>query len=269
MKTIMVAGPYIGEFGYELFKWQGYIRSQAKNYDRVIVASRPGHGVLYSDFSDTFISYVSPINPCAGIANAPAGEDFYEVAGKVFSGIPYNRIIVPFKLEKDTPQEDVSYGRKGKYIKYDMVIHARKIKVQAGDMRDSDKVLKESRNWSEANWGLLMHIPFIRKLKVCCIGHVDAAIHIPGTDDKRGIDLKELADLLANARMIVGPSSGPMHFATLCGCTQVVWGTANLSERYYTTWNPFGTHVRFISVDDQWDPGLCRVADQLGAVLTA
>jgi hypothetical protein len=267
-ETIMVAGPYVGEFGYELFKWQGYVRTQAKLYDRTIISSRPGHGLLYSDFSDTFISYISPINPCAGIANAP-GVDFFELASKVFRGIAYNRVIVPFKLEKDTPQEYVAYGRKGNYTEYDMVVHARQICVHPGDMRETDKSLKESRNWAFTNWENMLKRLSLKNLKICCIGHTDAAQYLPGTDDKRGIDLNELSDLLANAKVIVGPSSGPMHFATLCRCPQVVWGTSNLGDRYCREWNPFYTPVTFIPVDVRWDPTPEQVADLTAAVLNA
>lgn len=262
MSTIMVVGPYIGEFGYELFKWQGYIRTQATGYAKVIISSRPGHAVLYKDFSHQFISYTAPVNSCAGIANAP-GNDIHTTASRVFAGIPYNRIIVPFKLEPTTQQEYVSYGRKDMYTKYDIVIHARNISVTPGDMRNKDKLLKESRNWAYANW-VNFTTTLTRsnsKLRICCIGHPDASLYIDNTDDKRNIELTELADLLANAKVIVGPSSGPMHFATLCRCKQVVWGTPNLIKRYRTDWNPFGTPVDFITTDETWNPSPEYVID--------
>lgn len=267
MSTLMVAGPYVGEFGYELFKWQGYVRTQAKLYDKTIISSRPGHGLIYQDFASSFISYASPINPCAGIANIP-GTDFYDLVQKVFAGMPYNRAIVPFKLDPDTPQEYIPYGLKGNYTHYDVVIHARQVRIQPGEMNESNKALKESRNWPWTNWDRLMkRLMASGKLKICCIGHPDAAMHLEGTDDKRGIDLSELANLLANATVVVGPSSGPLHFATLCRCPQVVWGTANLAERYHTTWNPFQTKVRFAIVDDQWNPPVGQVADLTAEVL--
>ena len=56
MSKILVAGPWIGEFGWELFGWQGYIRAISKNYVRTICISRPGHGVLYTDFAE-FVAF--------------------------------------------------------------------------------------------------------------------------------------------------------------------------------------------------------------------
>lgn len=267
MNTLMVAGPYVGEFGYELFKWQGYVRTQAKLYDKVIVSSRPGHGLIYQDFASSFISYTSPINPCAGIANIP-GTDFYELAHKVFGGIAYNRIIIPFKLDQDTPQEYVAYGVQGNYTRYDVVVHARHVSVNPGEMTEVNKALKESRNWAQPNWDRMLHqVSADSKLKICCIGHPDAALHLANTDDKRGIDLSELANLLANARVIVGPSSGPMHFATLCRCPQVVWGTNNLVDRYHKAWNPFNTKVQFAVVDERWNPTPKHIAELTTAAL--
>ena len=263
MSNTLVVGPYIGEFGYELFKWQGYVRTQAKLYDKVIVSSRPGHAVIYKDFAQNYISYTTPVSACAGIANTIEESDIYEVASQVFKGIPYNRIIVPFKLEPNTPQEYTPYGHNNNnYVPYDIVIHARNITVNSGNMRTKDRTLKESRNWSYANWWhFITYINQRSKLRICCIGHPDAALYLDNTDDKRNIELAELADLLANAKVIVGPSSGPMHFATLCRCPQVVWGTPNLLKRYQTEWNPLGTPVEFISTDEHWNPDPTYVAE--------
>ena len=34
MKTL-IAGPWVGEFGWELAAWQGYIRALSKNFDHL------------------------------------------------------------------------------------------------------------------------------------------------------------------------------------------------------------------------------------------
>ena len=33
---ILLAGPWVGEFGWELFCWQGFLRKLSKQYDKVI-----------------------------------------------------------------------------------------------------------------------------------------------------------------------------------------------------------------------------------------
>ena len=54
---ILLAGPWIGEFGWELFCWQGFVRKLSKNYDKTIVIGRPTNELLYSDFADEYIKF--------------------------------------------------------------------------------------------------------------------------------------------------------------------------------------------------------------------
>ncbi len=52
------AGPFIGEFGWELCYWHGWLRKIKKNYlknEKLIVSSFPGRQPLY-EFADEFIS---------------------------------------------------------------------------------------------------------------------------------------------------------------------------------------------------------------------
>ena len=48
--STLFAGPFIGEFGMELFTWQGHIRELSKKFDKTIVSSRPMYKFLYKDF---------------------------------------------------------------------------------------------------------------------------------------------------------------------------------------------------------------------------
>ena len=59
-KKTLVAGPWIGEFGWELYAWQAYIRTLSKNFDTTIIISRPNSKVLYEDFADEYIPYTPP-----------------------------------------------------------------------------------------------------------------------------------------------------------------------------------------------------------------
>ena len=51
----LIAGPFLGEFGWELMQWQGYIRQLSKFYKHVIVYGRPSSAFLYKDFVSEFI----------------------------------------------------------------------------------------------------------------------------------------------------------------------------------------------------------------------
>ena len=50
---------FIGEFGYELFNWQGVIRKWAsenkKDGDEIVVCSRKGLDLIYEDVCDYYI----------------------------------------------------------------------------------------------------------------------------------------------------------------------------------------------------------------------
>ena len=56
MKTL-IAGPWVGEFGWELFAWQGYLRALSRKFDKTIIISRTASKALYDDFADEFISF--------------------------------------------------------------------------------------------------------------------------------------------------------------------------------------------------------------------
>ena len=62
----LIAGPWVGEFGWELFAWQAYVRAISRNYDKTIVISRENSKSLYEDFCDQFISH----NPVGGLADS-------------------------------------------------------------------------------------------------------------------------------------------------------------------------------------------------------
>ena len=50
----LIAGPFLGEFGWELMQWQGYIRYLSKFYKEVIVYGRSSSAYLYKDFVSEF-----------------------------------------------------------------------------------------------------------------------------------------------------------------------------------------------------------------------
>ena len=53
----LYAGPFVGEFGHELFCWQGVLRHTSKNYEQTTIVCTPGKEILYSDFADKIITY--------------------------------------------------------------------------------------------------------------------------------------------------------------------------------------------------------------------
>ena len=255
-QSVLVAGPWVGEFGYELFRWQGHLRALAPKYDRVIVASRPGHELLYKDFAD-FVPVDTDPNPCEGPFN-DVNLDPTPYIEKVFGHIPYYHSIHPcVKFSDSQPTKYIPFGQGSDSMPYDIVFHARGITIedQAAMVKDHTK-MKLNRNWPEESWNELVTEFHNHGFTMACIGDPRSAWKLPHCTDMRGIPLHDLADLLGNSDWIIGPSSGPMHFASLCKCKQLVWGTPHLHARYEQLWNPFGTYVRLMECDEQWNPSV-------------
>ena len=55
----LFAGPFVGEFGWELFCWQGILRkyTEVNNFEKVIISGRSSTKFLYEDFYDEYIVY--------------------------------------------------------------------------------------------------------------------------------------------------------------------------------------------------------------------
>ncbi len=280
---VLSVGPWFGEFGYELFNYQAKIRSFLKDYNfgRVVVSCRQGRGFLYEDFADEIIEYrgVSENSVNAHTKSSidhavinKLHENFlrikpdYNIEGGSWLWNGYDLLSEDIKnnktvyINRDADKvyvdnkfhSDIERSSRPHYIKwgnvdgnhrYDFVIHARSIKKVPKKGYNLDIL----RNWEKEKWNeLVLRLKTDRpRARIACVGSLDGAHTVENCEDLRGVDLSELADILFTSRLIVGPSSGPMHFATLCACPQVVWDNVDSRNRYINAWNPFGTEVYY------------------------
>ena len=253
----LIVGPWVGEFGWELFAWQAYIRALSRSYDHTTVISRPTSEALYGDFADEFVPYTPP---SAGLADSFFMYNL-DIKRSLRDALSSNNI----KLTENTtvalprrlglpPQthysEEIQFGSTAiapEYIcfglekqkEYDYIFHMR------------DRNLREEDNWSVENWTKLREL--LGDKKIGCIGTTKEAACIKGADDLRDIPLDRLFTILRNAACTFGPSSGPMHLSSLCGCPHVVWSIPQNKIRYEENWNPLQTKVLFTSEHD-WHP---------------
>ena len=273
IKTTLLAGPWVGEFGWELFAWQAYVRRLSLNYDRTIVISRPLTEDLYSDFADEFVPYDPPgTNADAffmhGLGNIDL-VDIYPSCEKLdksrLSWIKPQKIGSPpytyFKEKCIIEGREVEplyfkYGEKTDDKKYDIVLHAR------------NRQLRKEDNWDISEWNSLIAKlkASNEQIKIAAIGTQTEAALPEGCDDYRNKPLSEVFDILASSRVCIGPSSGPLHLATLCGCPQLVWSIETNSLRYLHTWNPFDTPVYFTSKFN-WQPPVEYIFNKLSNLL--
>ena len=152
--------------------------------------------------------------------------------------------------KKNLKQKFIQYGAEGK-PGYDVVIHARGI----------DKGVH--RNWQR--WEKLM--PYLEEYSVVFVGTKDGA-RCYG-EDKRGVPLEELCDIMRNSRLMIAESSGPAHLASLCGLPHLVitdrkkwrvgWKKTTNYNRYKKYWNPLDTDCYIIDEYDDYDPPVEKV----------
>ena len=254
----LIAGPWVGEFGWELFAWQGYVRSLSENFNETIIACRPSSRALYEDFATDFID----IYPPEGLADSffIHGLDPGLYARKVFmnhghllskgtSVFAPRRIGFPPHTHFSEEIKFKNFSIKPKYInfgsesekKYDYIFHIR------------DRELRKEDNWSLNNWRKLFNMLTKNGEKVACIGTTKESGLIDGADDLRDKNLNDVFDVLRNCKTVFGPSSGPMHLSSLCGAPHVVWSIDANNTRYNTNWNPLNTPILFLS-EYSWHP---------------
>jgi hypothetical protein len=265
-KKTLIAGPWVGEFGWELFAWQAYVRALSRNFGKTTIICRESSAALYADFANDFIY----ANPKTGLADSffMYGLDTHSFLQKILMdnkrlltagttifgprriGVPpytHHTVSVNFG-EYQTKPEYIMYGGEAS-LSFDYVLHIR------------DRDLRKEDNWSIENWKQLLALLVSGGSRVACIGTIEESGCIEGAEDLRGMGLDALLNILSSAKCAFGPSSGPMHLASLCGCPHVVWSINQNFLRYTENWNPLGTPILFLSKYD-WHPSAEYVYDE-------
>ena len=236
----LYAGPWYGEFGWELCGWNPAVRRFAEAYDRVIVASHRGSEYLY-EFADEFVPLEAD------------GWSMYE--GRLRKPAPRpppaDMCLHPKEvLAAGGARLDKQFARSWRRLAPPDPVHVADVlcafrppkqhmsKQQANDLKSYPAAMCEE----------LVGLLLSRGLSVACYGGPDNWC-FPGAADMRGSPLADQCSALAVAKCAVGPSSGTMHLASLCGCPHITWYAPkthpNLHKRYKLDWNPFGTRVLF------------------------
>ena len=248
----LIAGPWIGEFGWELFAWQAYVRALAENFEETVIACKPSSKALYSDFASKFID----LDPPNGLSDSffMHGVDLNVYTRQVLlkhdslldkgtTIFAPRRIGFPPNTHFSEQIKVKDYIIKPKYIRfgqeqdlqYEYVFHIR------------DRDLRKEDNWSLDNWKKLHKLLTKNGERVACVGTTKESGVIPEADDLRDKPLEEVFNILRNCKTVFGPSSGPMHLSSLCGARHLVWGDRKLSlTRYENNWNPLSTPVLFL-----------------------
>ena len=256
-KTLF-AGPWIGEFGWELFCWHGFLRKLSERYDHTIIACRTGHDLLYIDFATEIVHYDPEHDETDMWKNRREDMEQLRHLHRYYTAHLHTGVAVVHHDSYPTRwwteevwnkrQDFELFGRMmgdaSEAAGYDVLMI----------VRDTVKCDTGFRNWPLESARLFAKAMMHVGLRVACVGKTGSAAHVDGTDDLRDMPLGALAQVMANSRVVVGPQCGPTHFATLCGLPQVCWQTcAEHAERVATSWNPFNIPVSTMaSSDSRW-----------------
>lgn len=262
-KTLL-AGPWVGELGWELCCWQAYIRRLSKEYKKTIVVSKAGHEYLYKDFCDEFYSIELPEN-CNSDGWSCKGIDENYLLTQI-SNIQYDyrfpaqnigfSVNINGRLGIENPNfynQDFIRYKSNLITEYvDILIHPRNRRVG------------EYRNWSLKKWQSLVERLSMR-YTIGVIGS-DESFNIEGVHDFRNVSIEKTIALMNHSRLVVGQSSGPMHLASLCGTPHLVWSEELNRDRYENFWNPFKTPVYFYS-EMGWNPDINFIYEKIINIL--
>lgn len=237
---VLFAGPWVGEFGWELMNWQAYLRALRPRYDKIMVSARVSSQALYADFCDEFIPH-----EIVGRSNSHVAFELQnpDELSRIYSLVPPDaHHLIPQRYIPESVQRFIQFGQPSpeKYP-VDVLIHARGRAHETG------------RNWPQEKWDQLAQALRADGIRVGSVGISSSTMMIPHVTDFRDIPLKDTFDVMASARLMLGPSSGPLHLASLCGLPHLVWtdqrtyGMGKTSrEKYGDWWNPLRTPVRVI-----------------------
>jgi hypothetical protein len=236
-REVLVAGPYVGEFGHELMDWQPWIRAQVSRYREVHVITYPGRDVLYPGCHVHYHTVKleqagykhGRLSPCqlADMAHekvASLGLKNYDLmmARNVCTQY-HQRFLLPAKYEL------LGQPPAGGEI-YDVAFHFRRVQKEGPD---------QTRNYPVELCDQVTDFCRVQKLRFFCIGHPHYSYCPADVEDRRSEDLADSIAAIRSARLLAGELSGPMHLAQLAGTAILIWAPGQWRLDNCARWNVF------------------------------
>jgi hypothetical protein len=256
----LLAGPYAGEFGYELMQWQGFVRARRPHYEQVHMLTYPGRDYLYEGctvhYHDIDLKkagyWYGRLNPqeARRMAHAKAAEiglKDYDIFETSLLCTRYHKMLFwrqEFRLLEEPPLVEKPY---------DVLFHFRAVQKDGPD---------HVKNYSPALADELVRRCLDQGLSVACFGHPAYAYSPVGCADLRRLDLRESVAAISSARLAVGEASGGMHLANACGKPTVIWGDGQWRIDPALRWNPFRVPIYVVTVAT-WRPAPEQVCESI------
>lgn len=237
---VLFAGPWVGEFGWELLCWQGFLRKVSRGYTTTWVHCPAGREALYADFA----ARILPHAPYKGTAECDIVKEKDVMAralaeARALAPEGADFLHPPLGFQPLRRQEFIAFGKSRRELAVDILFHPR------------GRSFGAHRNWERDKWEDLLARLAGRGYRLGCLGVRSATAEIEGPfADHRDKPLAETLDIIASARLVLGPSSGPMHLASLCRVPHLVWTDRrryarghSSRDKYERLWNPLGAEA--------------------------
>src|SRR4051812_8095408 len=180
----LFAGPWLGEFGWELMCWQAFVRKQSRFYEKTIVHCPAGREDLYADFASEIIPHsIKCTAECDGAKEADILAQAVASARKLVpTGADH---LLPLGYQPLARQEFLAFGKKREGLGRDILFHPR------------GRNFGTYRNWDLSKWESLLADLNKAGYKLGCIGVRGATLQIQGDfTDYRDIPLAQTVDLM-------------------------------------------------------------------------
>jgi len=256
-KRNLFAGPFVGEFGYELMQWQGFIRARRPHYEQVHVLTYPGRDYLYEgcrvhhhevDLKAAGYWYgrlgPAETHRLAAAKAAEIGLKDYDIFDTSLLCTRYHKMLFWRQEFRLLEEPMVTWEPR------DVAFHFRAVQKQGPD---------HAKNYNPSLADELAWLCLKQGLSVMCVGHPDYAYCAKGCDDWRRTDLRESVAAICSARVLAGENSGATHLANLCGRPTVLWANDQWRIDYSLRWNPFRVPI-YTAANDTCQPAPERVA---------
>lgn len=246
-RRVLVAGPYVGEFGIELMDWQPWVRAQIGRHEEVHVITYPGRDYLYPgckvhyhDVALETAGYkhgrLSPaqLEAMARELAAKLGLKDYDLMTTLHVCTQYHqRFLLPAKYEL--------FGRPAapEAIR-DVAFHFRQINKAGPD---------QTRNYPVELCDRVVEICRAEGLSFFCVGHPRYSYCPAGVEDRRSEDLAASVAAIRGARLLAGELSGPMHLAQLSGTPILIWADGQWRLDTCEGWNVFRVPTYIVAND--------------------
>ena len=264
---ILFAGPWIGEFGWELARWQGRVRKAAGCRQQaagwyIIVMGDVGHHLLYPYAHEywevpRFFREAGFTRQCDHVRGGPFDRGHKEIAA-------YLRLLawlIARELASVGPVHMTIQPQRFRPDEQDIV----RLNVpDAARWRPEGRyfcVLPRLRSWNpQKNWPAFKWLDLMAALQGDGSPYGEQAMVVGAPDEVRTLQpeyaceerwsLHRSIALLGGAEFAIAPESGGALLSLLCGCPTVVFGHMRNKKRITADENFLSTPVHYVARND-------------------